>query len=53
MTECNICSKRVAEVCGDGVCRDCHKSLTFEACCDGSWIKKFREALGEPPLVVG
>lgn len=44
------CGKMVNEedVCGDGFCRACHKSLSFEECCDGSWGRKQRLAAGLP-----
>lgn len=38
MTKCVNCGKRVKEVCGDGYCRACHKSLSFEDCVDGTWL---------------
>ena len=49
---CLICSEIVEDVCPDGNCHACHKTLSFEACCDGSWVKKFRQALGAPPLEI-
>jgi hypothetical protein len=47
---CYLCRREVEERCGDGVCRDCHKSLTFEECCDGSWTKDLRARAGLPPF---
>jgi hypothetical protein len=40
--KCEICKKQAAERCPDGNCRACHKSLTMEACCDGSWEREAR-----------
>ena len=31
------CGKEVDEVCGDGFCRDCHKSISWESCLNGTW----------------
>ena len=28
------------EVCGDGYCRECHVSLSFEDCVNGTWVAK-------------
>lgn len=36
------------DVCPDGYCRECHVSLSFEACCDGSWVREKRRAGGLP-----
>lgn len=33
---CAICDKDVTEVCGGGVCRACHVSITFEDCINGT-----------------
>ena len=33
--KCVLCEKEVKEVCGDVVCRDCHRTLSFEDCCNG------------------
>jgi len=42
---CNICDKETAELCPDGVCRCCHKSVSWEDCCDGTWnAKQMRRA---------
>jgi len=38
--KCVDCGKEVDEVCGDGFCRDCHVSLSFEDCIDGTWLAK-------------
>ncbi len=40
MGKCGLCGKRRRELCGDLVCRSCHKSLTFEECVSGEWTKK-------------
>lgn len=47
---CVLCSQPANELCGDGVCRACHKSLTFEECVDGSWADRQRAAYGLPPV---
>ena len=39
---CTICGKVALEYCNDLVCRNCHKSLTFEECVDNSWAKNFK-----------
>ena len=46
------CGKMVDEgdVCQDGYCRDCHVSLSFEECRDGSWVNRQRSAAGLPPM---
>ena len=31
------CGQEVDERCGGDHCRDCHVSLTFEDCVDGTW----------------
>lgn len=28
------------DVCGDGYCRDCHVSLSFEDCVSGTWVAR-------------
>lgn len=49
-TPCNLCGQPTqdADLCPDGNCRACHKSLTFEECCDGSWVRAQRKAAGLP-----
>lgn len=37
MKKCHICNKEVEEVCPDGVCKGCHKSVSWEDCMDGTW----------------
>lgn len=45
MTTCVDCGKRRKEVCGDGFCAECHKSLSFSDCVDGTWsVKRLRSA---------
>lgn len=34
--ECSICKNLNVELCNQLVCRDCHVSLTWEDCMDGS-----------------
>lgn len=48
---CEMCNMPNSEddLCGDGYCRECHVSLSFEECCDGSWARRFRAAAGFPP----
>jgi hypothetical protein len=41
MAKCVNCHREVADVCGDGYCRDCHVSITFEDCIKGTWLKKW------------
>ena len=38
--ECCMCTNYADELCGGNVCRACHKSLTFESCVDGSWVRE-------------
>lgn len=44
--KCTSCEKEVEEVCGDGFCRECHVDLSFEDCCDGTWLAKQNLAKG-------
>jgi hypothetical protein len=49
MTErarCASCNSRAKEFCPDGYCRSCHKSLSFEDCCDGTYNAKNLLELG-------
>jgi hypothetical protein len=48
---CSLCGKPTAEkdMCSTMACRDCHKSLSFEECVDGSWTKAQRHAAGMEP----
>lgn len=36
----------VDEVCADGFCRECHVSLSFEDCVNGTWVAEQRKAGG-------
>jgi hypothetical protein len=47
---CELCKVDVPERCGDGTCRACHKSLTFEDCVSGSYVDRLRAAYGLPAL---
>jgi len=38
--KCQDCNKEVEETCGDGFCRDCHVSLSFEDCTTGTWTAR-------------
>lgn len=44
LEECVNCGKKCKEtdICQDGYCRDCHVSLSFESCIDGSWAESVR-----------
>jgi len=48
MMQCVICGKETEELCPDGVCRDCHVSVSFEDCCDGTWNAKMALRDGVP-----
>lgn len=39
-------STKQEDLCPDDFCRDCHVSLTFEDCCDGTWAAQTRMAGG-------
>jgi hypothetical protein len=39
-----------SDICPDGYCRECHKSLSFESCVDGSWVDEQRRAAGLPRM---
>ena len=46
--KCVSCNEEVNEVCGDGFCRECHVSLSFEDCVSGKWAAdKEKEILNE------
>ena len=50
MTEkirCVNCGKlnEPKDVCGDGYCRDCHVSLSFEDCISGAWVKRMADSI--------
>ena len=44
---CQDCGREVDEVCGDGYCRNCHVSLSFEDCVDGTWVAKRMMAMAK------
>jgi len=46
--KCEICGKMTEELCPDLVCRDCHVSLSFDDCCDGTWSARLDLASGTP-----
>ena len=46
MPKCVNCGKEVDEVCGDGFCRDCHVSISWEDCVSGAWVKRNMERMG-------
>ena len=33
------------DVCGDGFCRDCHISLSFEDCVSGDWVRRRADSI--------
>lgn len=45
---CVSCGEKVKEVCGDGYCRKCHVSLSFEDCVSGKWVEERVAAIGTP-----
>jgi hypothetical protein len=46
METCLICDNEVEEVCPDGVCRDCHVSVSWEDCCSGEDFRRRMRANG-------
>jgi len=48
MDKCTMCDKETEELCGDVVCRECHVSLSFEDCCDGTWSASMAKKNGYP-----
>jgi hypothetical protein len=44
------CKREVKEVCHDGYCRDCHVSITWESCLDGTWANDLRAEKGMAPI---
>lgn len=50
MTVCYKCGQPAAEVCGDGYCRDCHVSLSFEDCVSDRYVNAIRAEAGLPPM---
>lgn len=43
---CLLCGQKADELCPDGDCRACHKSLTFEDCCTGTYSARNLLRLG-------
>jgi len=37
---CAACNEEKEEVCGDGYCRECHVSLSFDDCVNGTWLAR-------------
>ena len=52
MNKCVMCGKETDELCPDEVCRECHKSLSFEDCCDGTWSARLELKAGVPLDIV-
>lgn len=48
LVQCTRCKEMVTEVCGGEHCRDCHVSIGWEECLDGSWNDRQRRAAGFP-----
>lgn len=48
--KCEGCGKKVKEVCGDGYCRSCHRSIGFDECVDGSWVERMA---GKDWVIIG
>lgn len=44
--DCQMCGKKNVPLCPSLVCECCHKSLTFEDCCDGTFNAKMLLRLG-------
>lgn len=45
---CENFGKETEELCGDGFCRDCHVSLSFEDCVSGRWVAQMNIQNGWP-----
>lgn len=43
---CAACNEEKEEVCGDGYCRECHVSLSFDDCVNGTWLARQNIAKG-------
>jgi len=43
----------VDERCGDGYCRACHISLSFDDCVSGAWVDEQRREAGLPAMERG
>ena len=48
MPTCEICNTEVDEVCGDGVCKYCHTTISWEDCITGTFTAKVLLAEGIP-----
>ena len=50
MRKCESCGEEREEqdLCGDGFCRDCHVSLSFEDCVSGAWLARQNLRMGTP-----
>jgi hypothetical protein len=46
---CHGCRSIDRELCDDGYCKPCHKSLSFESCLDGSWADGMYAGTGVAP----
>lgn len=42
---CEDCGNDVTEVCGDGYCRECHVSLSFDDCVSGEWVRRRSDSI--------
>lgn len=49
---CGQCKEPTApaDLCGDQVCRECHKSISFEDCLEGVTVNRIRAEHGLPPV---
>ncbi len=49
---CTLCNRETDDenLCGDQVCRECHKSLSFDDCVSGAWVGEQRRAAGLPAV---
>jgi len=43
---CQNCKEFVNEVCPDGYCKNCHKSVSWQDCCDGTYTARNLLKLG-------
>lgn len=48
--KCENCRIRTnkEDLCGDGYCRECHRSVSFEDCVSGAWVEVQRQNAGLP-----
>lgn len=44
------CKQEVEEVCHDGYCRACHKTISWDSCLDGTWNNDVRVKNGFPAI---